>query len=205
MQRVIEQAKKQHSTKEGRRAWQKLLTAAAFGDDEEGGSTTSAERKADAIGVCKQTFNFAVDRAERLRVDLHSSEARKGGVYWIWPRARRSDAASDKLVLLMRQYWHTDEVSRATGNSADRDMQKAFKFPIAERHPRRQLIEAGGGDAMYEKFLEWADYRSFKLRQGPDFTYPGRTVFLSTRCKCPTLPVMDRGRNRRTGIGGGGG
>ena len=92
----------------------------------------------------------------------------------------------------MRQYWHTEEVSRATGNSADRDMWKAYKSPTAERHPRRQLIEAGGGDAVYERFLEWAGYRSFKLRQRPDFADPGRTVFLSTGCKCLTLPVMEQ-------------
>ena len=152
----------------------------------------SAERKADAIGVCKQTFNFAVDRAERLRADLHPTEARKSGDYWFWPRAQRSDAASAELVLLMRKYWHTDEVSRATGNSADRDMWKASKSSTAERHPRRQIVEAGGGNAVYEKFLEWADYRSFKLLQGPDFTDPRRTVFLSTRCKRLTLPVMEQ-------------
>ena len=68
---------------------------------------------------------------------------KKGGVYWFWIRAQRSDAACDELVLLMRQYWQTDEVSRATGNSPDRDMWKAAKSPTAERHPRRQLIEAG--------------------------------------------------------------
>ena len=92
----------------------------------------------------------------------------------------------------MRQYWHTDEVSRAIGNTADRDVWKVFKSPNAERHPRRQLIEAGRGDAVNEKFLQWTDYRSFKLRQGPDFTDPCHTVFLSTRCKCLTLPAMEQ-------------
>ena len=92
----------------------------------------------------------------------------------------------------MRQYWHTDKVSRATGNSADRDMWKASKSPTAERHPRRQLIEVGGGDAVYAKFLKWADYKSFKERQRPGFTDPGRTLFLSTPCKCLTLPVVEQ-------------
>ena len=85
LQRAIEQAQKQHSTKRERRTWQTLLTAAAFGDDEEEGSMMSAECKAGAIGVCKQTFNFTVDRAERLRADLHPTEAKKGGVNWFWP------------------------------------------------------------------------------------------------------------------------
>ena len=82
LQRANEQAQKQHSTKKGRRTWQTLLTTAAFGGDKEGRSTMSAERKADAIGVCKKTFNFAVDHAERLQAELHPTEARKGSVYW---------------------------------------------------------------------------------------------------------------------------
>ena len=76
-----------------------------------------------------------------------------------------------------------DEVSRAIGNWADRDMWKASKAPTAERHPRRQLIEVGVGDAVYAKFLKWADYKNFKERQKPGFADPGRTLFLSTRCK----------------------
>ena len=192
LKRAIQQAQKQHSTTEGRRTWQTLVTAAAFRDDEEGDSKVSATRKAAAIGIQQQAFLFAVDRAKRLRTDLHPDEAIKGDVYWFWPRAKNSNAASDELVLLMRQYWHTDEVSRATGDSADRDMWKASKSPTAERHPRRQLIEVGGGDAVYAKFLKWADYKSFKGRQKPGFTDPGRMLFLSTRCKCLILPVMEQ-------------
>ena len=189
LERAIEQAKKQNGTKEGNRAWQALLTAAAFGSGEEGGSTMSTKRKAAAIGVREQSFNYAVDRAKRLKADLHPFEAIKRGIYWFWPRAKRSDVASEKNLLVMRQYWHTDEVSRAIGNSADRDMWKASKSPSAERHPRRQLIEPGGGNAVYAKFLKSADYRSFKSLQGPDFIEPGSTLFLSTRCKSLTLPV----------------
>ncbi|CAB1114187.1 unnamed protein product [Ectocarpus sp. CCAP 1310/34] len=93
----------------------------------------------------------------------------------------------------MRQYWHTDEVSRQHGNSAERDMWKASKSPTAHRHPRRQLTEPGGGDAVYAKFLNWASYKSFKERQSDDFTHdPGRTLFLSTRCKCLVLPAMEQ-------------
>ncbi|CAB1109151.1 unnamed protein product [Ectocarpus sp. CCAP 1310/34] len=92
----------------------------------------------------------------------------------------------------MRQYWHTDEVSRQHGNSAERDMWKASKSPTAHRHPRRQLTEPGGGDAVYAKFLNWASYKSFKERQSDDFTDPGRTLFLSTRYKCLVLPAMEQ-------------
>ena len=45
---------------------------------------------------------------------------------------------------------------------------------------------------MYAKFLKWANYRSFKSKQGDDFVDPGRTLFLSTRCKCLTLPVIEQ-------------
>lgn len=92
VQRAIEQAQKQHSTTEGRRTWQTLLTAVAFGDE---GESTSAKRKAATIGVREHTFNFAVDRVKRLRADLHPSEAMKRGAYWFWPRAKKSNAASD--------------------------------------------------------------------------------------------------------------
>ncbi|CAB1103201.1 unnamed protein product [Ectocarpus sp. CCAP 1310/34] len=192
LKRAIEQAQKQRSTSDGHRTWQTLLTAAAFMVEDEEGSQLSAQRTAAAINVRRQSFNFAVGRAKKLNPDVRPTEALKDGVYWFSPRAKRSDAASDELVSLMRQYWHTDEVSRASGNSADRDMWISSKSPNAERHPRRQLIEVGGGDAVYAKFLKWADYRSFKSRQGPEFTDPGRTLFLSTRCKCQTLPVMEQ-------------
>lgn len=95
VQRAIEQAQKQHSTKEGRRTCQALLTAAAFGDDEESAPKMSAKRKAATIGVREHTFNFAVDRVKRSRADLHPSEAIKRGVYWFWPRAKKNDAAND--------------------------------------------------------------------------------------------------------------
>ncbi|CAB1110583.1 unnamed protein product [Ectocarpus sp. CCAP 1310/34] len=115
--------------------------------------------------------------------DLHPTEAIKRGVHWFCPRAKESNAASEELLVLMRQYWHTDEVSRQYGNSAERDMWKASKSPAAHHHPRRQLTEPGGGDAVYAKFLNWASYKSFKERQSDDFTDPGRTLFLSTRYK----------------------
>lgn len=190
---ALQQAQKQRRTTEGHRTFQTILTAAAFGEaDDDGDSSTSGRRRAAALGVNEKAFNFAAARAKKLMADLSPAEAIKNGVYWFWPRAKRSDAASDELVLLMRQYWHSDEVSRATGNSADRDMWKASKSPTAERHPRRQLTEPGGGDAVYAKFLKWAEYRSFKARQGDDFTDPGRSLFLSTRCKCLILPAMEQ-------------
>ena len=143
----------------------------------------SSKRKTTALGVTEKAGANAMKRAKQQQVALQPTEAIKNGVYWFWPRVKRSDAVSDELVLLMRQFWHTNKVSRATGNSGDRDMWKASKSPTAERHPRRQLHEAGWGDAVYANSLKWAAYRGFKSRQGNDFADPGRTLFLSTRCK----------------------
>ena len=192
LQRAIAVAMKQNKTKEGNRTWQTLLTAAAFrrqadeDAEEEGGEDgampMSSKRKAAAMGVREKAWCYAVQRMKQLRADLHPTEAITNGVYWFWPRATRSVATSEELMQLMTQFWRTDDVSRATGNSADRDMWKASKSPTAERHPRRQITEVGGGDAVYTKFLKWAVYRSFKSRQGDGCTDPGRTIFLSTRC-----------------------
>ncbi|CAB1121097.1 unnamed protein product [Ectocarpus sp. CCAP 1310/34] len=191
LERAIEQAQKQRSTKEGSRTFQMILTAAAFPvDDVDEAPSVSARRRAAALGVREQAFNFAAERAKKLLSDLQPTEEIKRGVYWFWPRAKQSNAASEELLELMRQYWHTDEVLRQHGNSAERDMWKESKSPTAHRHPRRQLTERGGGEAVYAKFLNWASYKSFKERQSDNFTDPGRTLFLSTRCKCLVLPAM---------------
>ena len=169
---AIEVAKKQNKTSEGHRTWQTLLTAAAFRrpanddqeaeEEEEEPTLMSNKRKAAALGVREAAWSYAVKRVKQLQADLHPREAIEKGVYWFWPRAKRSDAASEELMKLMRQHWHDDEVSRTTGNSGDRDMWKESKSLTAHRHPRRQLTEPGGGDAVYTKFLKWANYRSFK-------------------------------------------
>lgn len=94
----------------------------------------------------------------------------------------------------MRRYWHCDEVSRATGNSNNnKNMWRESEAKDAPSHPRRQLTVMGGGEVVYPKFLEWREYRNFKLEQGEGFKDPGRTLFLSTRCKClTTVPTRDQ-------------
>ena len=83
----------------------------------------SRKCKAGALGVREGAWSYAVKRVKQLQADLHPREAiKKKGVYWFWTRAQRSDATSEKLMELMRQYWHDDQVSRATVNSGDRDM-----------------------------------------------------------------------------------
>ena len=53
----------------------------------------SAKRKAAGIRVCKQAWNYAVDRVKRLKADLHPTEAIKHGTYWFWSRGKRSAVA----------------------------------------------------------------------------------------------------------------
>ncbi|CAB1103076.1 unnamed protein product [Ectocarpus sp. CCAP 1310/34] len=193
LERALEQAQRQRRTKEGSHTFQTILTAASYPvDDVDGAPSVSARRRAAALGVREQAFNFAAERAKKLLSDLQPTEAIKRGVYWFWVRAKQSNAPSEELLELMRQYWHTDEMSRQHGNSAERDMWNESKSPTAHRHPRWQLTEPGGGEAVYAKFLNWASYKSFKERQSDNFTDPGCTLFLSTRCKCLVLPAMEQ-------------
>ena len=135
MKEALAKAAKYNKSKQGSETFQTLLTAVAHEGDEY--PTMTTKRKAAVLGVREQTLSFARQRLEKLRADLHPDEAIRTGAYWYVPRARRSDATSPELLSLMRQFWHTDEVSRASGNSADRDMWKASKSPDADCHPRR--------------------------------------------------------------------
>ena len=114
LERAIEMAKKHNKTNEGRRSWQTLLTAAAFRrpvnddqeaeEEEEEPASMSSKRKAGALGVREWAWSYAVKRVKQLQADLHPREAIKKCVYWFWPRTQRSDATSEKLMELMRQY-----------------------------------------------------------------------------------------------------
>ena len=116
LERAIETAKEHNKTNEGRCTWQTLLTAAAFrrpvNDDQEAEeeeeeiASMSSKRKAGALGVREGAWSYAVKRVKQLQADLHPREAIEKGVYWFWPRAQRSDATSENLMELMRQYWH---------------------------------------------------------------------------------------------------
>lgn len=82
----------------------------------------TAKRKAKILGVHPDHFTAARQRAKMLKPDIYPTVAMDDGSYWFHPRSKRSDAAPPELVELMKRFWHTDEVSRATGNSANRDM-----------------------------------------------------------------------------------
>eukprot|EP00903_Cladosiphon_okamuranus_P012902 g12046.t1 len=54
----------------------------------------------------------------------------------------------------------------------------------------------GGGETVIKKFLETPEFNNFKRiwrsGKGEDIKDPGRTRFLSTRCKCLTAPKTDQ-------------
>ncbi|CAM9284975.1 unnamed protein product [Scytosiphon promiscuus] len=166
------------------------MTAAAH----EGGvaSSVTGKCKAELLGVHEAVYSAARQRAKALDTDVSPNIAIDQGTYWFAPRSKRSDATKPEVLSLMKTFWHTDEVSRATGKAGDTNMYRESKKKDAAFHPRRQLTLQGGGEAAFSKFFEWREYLNFKAvwksERGEDFQDPGRTLFLSTRCKCLTSP-----------------
>ena len=74
-----------------------------------------AKRKAEIPGVYPQYSSTACQRAKLLKPDISPTAAIDEGAYWFYPRSRRSDTIPPELVELMKRFWHTDAVSRATG------------------------------------------------------------------------------------------
>ena len=151
-------------------------------------------RRAQILDVHPAVFNAARQRAKSLQPDLHPATALDVGAYWHRPRARRSDATPPELIKLVQQFWHTPGISRSSGTS--RDIFRESKSPDAATHPRRQLMVAGGGETVFSKFLESPEFNNFKSiwksEKGEDIRDPGRTLFLSTRCRCLTAPKTDQ-------------
>ncbi|CAB1099730.1 unnamed protein product [Ectocarpus sp. CCAP 1310/34] len=112
-------------------------------------------------------------------------EALEKGRYLWAPRKERSDKMDERVMGLARRFWHSDDISRASGDSGTKAMWRPSKKAGEEYHPRRQLMVAG--DQVWRKFLKWPEYLGLKaelLREDSSFADPGRTLFLSTRCGC---------------------
>ena len=94
----------------------------------------------------------------------------------------------------MQQFRQPPEISRSSENS--RDIFRESKSPTANTHPRQQLIVEGGGEAVFSQFLEWPEFINLKniwnSEKREDMKDPGRTLFLSTRCRCLTAPKTDQ-------------
>ena len=185
--KALAAASTQGRTNEGRRTFQTILTAAAF--DGDGPSKVTAKRKAELLGVHPEHFVGANRRVTRLRSDLAPEEALAEGAYWFQPRGKRSDATPPELLELIKRFWHTKEVSRASGNSSNRDMWRPSKRKGEEPHARRQLHVHGGGETAFSKCFEWPDYINFKRiwksEKGSAHahipTKPSRAVFAVSR------------------------
>ncbi|CAB1107057.1 unnamed protein product [Ectocarpus sp. CCAP 1310/34] len=118
-------------------------------------------------------------------------EALEKGRYLWAPRKERSDKMDERVMGLARRFWHSDDISRASGDSGTKAMWRPSKKAGEEYHPRRQLMVAG--DQVWHKFLKWPEYLGLKaelLREDSSFTDPGRTLFLSTRCGCLVEPKI---------------
>lgn len=193
--------------------FQTILTAALCVPENTGDESRpmTAKRTTDLLDVNEKAVSLARERAKRLKHDLHPRAAIEEGAYWYHPRSIRSDATSLELTQLMKGYWHSDEVSRRASDDLG-DTGGVYEEPAshppaaaAATHPRREPMLPGGGEVVYPKFLESAEYRSFKARQGDKFKDPGRTVFLSTRCKCLTPPRVMKNKSKVVGGDGGDG
>lgn len=147
--RALKDAAIQGRTNEGRRTFQTLLTAVAY--DGDGPSKVTAKRKSEIFGVHPEHLVAARRRVTALRPELPPLQAIDEKAYYFHPRTKRSDATPPEMLELMGTFWHTDGISRASGNS--KDIWQESKSPSAKGHPRRQLIVEGQGEAVYEKFL----------------------------------------------------
>eukprot|EP00904_Undaria_pinnatifida_P010123 jgi/Undpi1/6240/HiC_scaffold_20.g08724.m1 len=142
--------------------------------------TNQGYRKAEILGVDPAGFSRARQRVKFLQPHLPPAAALEAGAYWYRSRRKSSDATPLELVELTKDFWHNDAVSRLTGSSAH--IFRESKSPTARTHPRRQL--------MSPEFNNFK--RIWRSEKGEDVKDPGRTRFLSTRCKCLTAPKTDQ-------------
>ena len=148
--KALAAASTQGRTNEGTPTFQTILTAAAF--DGDGPSKVTAKRKAELLGVHPEHFVGVNRRVARLRSDLAPEEALAEGAYGFQPRGKRSDATLPELLELMKRFWHTNEVSRASGTSSNRDTWRPSKRKGEKPHARRQLHVQGVGETAFSRF-----------------------------------------------------
>ncbi|CAN0357432.1 unnamed protein product, partial [Ectocarpus sp. 12 AP-2014] len=154
-------------------------------DSVEPGGVSFAARARSLEIRCK-TFAEARSRMHNTNHDLAPEKALADGCYMYSERKTRSDATNPEVMALARLYWHFDDASLPTGNG---DIHKESKKSDAPSHPRRQLKRKG--DDVWRMFLKSQEYLALKaklLGQDSEFTDPGRTKFLSTRCTCLVEP-----------------
>lgn len=74
-------------------------------------------RRADSLGIRRETFDEARVRMHNTDHDVTPQQAVGEGCYIHSERKTRSDVTHPEVTACMKVYWHSDDVSRATGNS----------------------------------------------------------------------------------------
>ncbi|CAM9212837.1 unnamed protein product [Ectocarpus sp. 12 AP-2014] len=153
----------------------------------------SFAQRAESLGVREKTFRAAHVRMHHTDHTIPPPQALEEGRYCWTRRKTRSDATDERVLELAIRFWHSDDVSRASGDSVKKAMWRPSKMAGEEYHPRRQLMVVG--DKVFRMFLAWPQYVALKkelLEEDPSFKDPGRTTFLSTRCGCLVEPKVSQ-------------
>ncbi|CAB1099564.1 unnamed protein product [Ectocarpus sp. CCAP 1310/34] len=82
----------------------------------EPGGVSFAER-AKSLGIRYETFGDARFRMHNTNHDIAPRDAVSDGCYVYNERKTRSDVTNPEVMALAKAFWHSDDVSRATGNS----------------------------------------------------------------------------------------
>eukprot|EP00611_Tribonema_gayanum_P007048 TRINITY_DN163_c1_g1_i9.p1 TRINITY_DN163_c1_g1~~TRINITY_DN163_c1_g1_i9.p1 ORF type:complete len:183 (+),score=30.23 TRINITY_DN163_c1_g1_i9:726-1274(+) len=96
-------------------------------------------------------------------------------------RQNRSNKLSEAMVAVIVEFWHSEEVSRETGNTSD--VKKASKHRDAAQYPAQVQIRTAA--EAYGLFLKSSDYQAARKAEGwrgkREVSY---TVFQLHTCWC---------------------
>ena len=87
------------------------------------GGVTMAQR-AESLGVRTKTFRDGHWRMHLTDHSIHPAQAVEEGRYCWVQKKRRNDAMDERVQDLAVRWWHSDEVSRASGDSGDQTWEK---------------------------------------------------------------------------------
>lgn len=79
-------------------------------------SGVGLSQRADSLGVRRETFTDARVRMHNTDHDVVSQQAVTEGCYIHSGRKTRSDVTKPEVTALASVYWHSDDISCATGN-----------------------------------------------------------------------------------------
>ena len=103
---------------EGGRIARQTIMACVAGTGRNSNGTSLALRAA-SLGVRSDVFAEAQKRMQRVLHDAPPTEAIASGRYLWTRREKRNDATDSELLAMAKRVWHSDDISRATGNSGE--------------------------------------------------------------------------------------